>query len=107
MIEGVKLTLSNDTCRDNGKPYTVSLAEDVKESISVLRYGELILLVSHMRKCSCFNRYYAGWSDKVFGRTIDVGPTKLAYTLHQPVGVCGQIIPYAPISLHWYSFTDS
>jgi len=39
-------------------------------------------------------RYYAGWADKVYGRTIDVGPMKLAYTLHQPLGVCGQIIPW-------------
>ena len=43
-------------------------------------------------------RYYAGWADKIYGRTIDVGPTKLAYTLHQPIGICGQIIPYVLIS---------
>lgn len=33
------------------------------------------------------DRYYGGWADKIEGRTIDVGPSKLAYTLHQPVGV--------------------
>jgi aldehyde dehydrogenase (NAD+) len=37
-------------------------------------------------------RYYAGLADKIFGQTIDqFGDEKLAYTLHQPIGVCGQM----------------
>ncbi|KKY17994.1 putative aldehyde dehydrogenase [Phaeomoniella chlamydospora] len=60
---------------DNGKPYSVALAEDLGEVINVFRY-------------------YAGWADKLFGQTIPVGPKKFAYTLRQPVGVCGQIIPW-------------
>ncbi len=39
-------------------------------------------------------RYYAGFADKVHGKVIDTGPSRLAYTLHEPVGVCGQIIPW-------------
>jgi len=39
-------------------------------------------------------RYYAGFADKNFGQTIDVGPAKFAYTVKQPLGVCGQIIPW-------------
>ncbi|GAA5897737.1 hypothetical protein JCM6882_000081 [Rhodosporidiobolus microsporus] len=39
-------------------------------------------------------RYYAGWVGKVTGDTIEVGPTKQAYTLMDPIGVCGQIIPW-------------
>lgn len=57
-------------------------------------------------------RYYAGWADKIYGQTIDVGNAKLAYTKHEPLGmyapweylggkladgglgVCGQIIPW-------------
>ncbi len=39
-------------------------------------------------------RYYAGWADKVEGRTIPVRGNFLSYTLRQPVGVVGQIIPW-------------
>ncbi|WP_422930602.1 aldehyde dehydrogenase family protein [Singulisphaera sp. PoT] len=39
-------------------------------------------------------RYYAGWADKVEGRTIPVDGNFLSYTLRQPVGVVGQIIPW-------------
>lgn len=39
-------------------------------------------------------RYYAGYADKVFGQTISTTPEKFAYTLRQPVGVVGQIIPW-------------
>ncbi|GAA6017990.1 hypothetical protein JCM10207_002733 [Rhodosporidiobolus poonsookiae] len=39
-------------------------------------------------------RYYAGWAGKVTGDTIEVGPTKQAYTILDPIGVCGQIIPW-------------
>ncbi len=39
-------------------------------------------------------RYYAGWADKIEGRTIPVRGNFLCYTLRQPVGVVGQIIPW-------------
>jgi aldehyde dehydrogenase (NAD+) len=39
-------------------------------------------------------RYYAGWADKVEGRTVPVRGGFLSYTLRQPVGVVGQIIPW-------------
>ncbi|CAN5781996.1 hypothetical protein BH23PLA1_BH23PLA1_24750 [soil metagenome] len=38
-------------------------------------------------------RYYAGWADKIEGRTLPVPGDFLSYTLRQPVGV-GQIIPW-------------
>ena len=46
-----------------------------------------------------FLRYMAGWATKIEGRTLDVsiGIPNMefqAYTLRQPVGVCGQIIPW-------------
>jgi aldehyde dehydrogenase (NAD+) len=50
-----------------GKPYDVVLGEDVAETVSVFRY-------------------YAGWADKIYGQTIDVGNAKLAYTKHEPLG---------------------
>ncbi|KAJ0420512.1 aldehyde dehydrogenase [Aspergillus carlsbadensis] len=60
---------------DNGKPYAQALAEDVSEVVAVFRY-------------------YGGWADKIRGETIDTGDAKLAYTRREPVGVCGQIIPW-------------
>lgn len=60
---------------DNGKPYNVALTENVPEVVNVLRY-------------------YGGYADKNFGQVIDVGPAKFAYTVKEPLGVCGQIIPW-------------
>ena len=60
---------------DNGKPYTASYSVDVCESIKVLRY-------------------YAGWADKNHGKVLPFDGDFFAYTRHEPVGVCGQIIPW-------------
>jgi aldehyde dehydrogenase (NAD+) len=60
---------------DNGKPYAVARAADVPLSIA------------------CY-RYYAGWADKVHGKTIPINGNYFCYTRHEPVGVVGQIIPW-------------
>jgi aldehyde dehydrogenase (NAD+) len=60
---------------DNGKPYTVAKAVDVAASIG------------------CY-RYFAGWADKVHGKTIPIDGNFFCYTRHEPVGVVGQIIPW-------------
>lgn len=39
-------------------------------------------------------RYYAGWADKIEGKVVPVRGNFLSYTLRQPVGVVGQIIPW-------------
>ncbi|TIA93546.1 hypothetical protein E3P81_00862 [Wallemia ichthyophaga] len=40
-------------------------------------------------------RYYAGWADKIHGQTLEGhAPTKMSFTLHEPVGVVGQIVPF-------------
>lgn len=39
-------------------------------------------------------RYYGGWADKIEGKTIDVAPNMFHYTKPEPIGVCGQIIPW-------------
>ena len=46
-----------------------------------------------------FFRYMAGWATKIEGKTLDVslgmpGEEYQAYTLRQPVGVVGQIVPW-------------
>jgi acyl-CoA reductase-like NAD-dependent aldehyde dehydrogenase len=38
--------------------------------------------------------YYAGWATKVSGSTVPVRPELLNYTLAEPYGVVGQIIPW-------------
>src|SRR5579883_1834429 len=45
-------------------------------------------------------RYYAGWPTKVYGETNPSDPSMFNYTLREPVGVCGQIIPWnAPLGM--------
>ena len=39
-------------------------------------------------------RYYGGWADKNHGKVIEVDSSKLHYTREEPIGVCGQIIPW-------------
>lgn len=38
-------------------------------------------------------RYYAGWIDKLDGRTIPTD-SSFAYTVREPIGICGIIIPW-------------
>ena len=46
-------------------------------------------------------RYYAGLADKIYGRTVEIGPAERrvhGYTLREPIGVVGAIIPWnAPL----------
>ncbi|KJZ80481.1 Aldehyde dehydrogenase [Hirsutella minnesotensis 3608] len=39
-------------------------------------------------------RYYGGWTDKIYGKTLDVSTDHFNYTRREPIGVCGQIIPW-------------
>ena len=75
LVEQHKETLATIETWDNGKPYGESLNGDVQEVLHTLRY-------------------YAGWADKIHGQTIGTTRDKLAYTLRQPIGVVGQIIPW-------------
>ena len=61
--------------RDNGKPYSDSFNVD------------LALVIK------CF-RYYAGWCDKIQGKTIPIDGPYFCYTRHEPIGIVGQIIPW-------------
>jgi phenylacetaldehyde dehydrogenase len=63
---------------DNGKPVTVARVADVPNTIDMFRY-------------------MAGWATKIEGNTITLsgqGDKFFAYTLREPVGVVGQIIPW-------------
>jgi betaine-aldehyde dehydrogenase len=60
---------------DNGKP--------IKET----SYVDLPQVVENFE-------YFAGWATKIEGETIPVPGQMFNYTLREPVGVCGQIIPW-------------
>jgi len=46
-------------------------------------------------------RYYGGWADKIEGKVIDTNTDTFAYTRQEPIGVCGQIIPWNFPMLMW------
>ncbi|MHC4088858.1 MAG: aldehyde dehydrogenase family protein [Planctomycetota bacterium] len=63
---------------NNGKPVREVLAADIPLVVETFRY-------------------YAGWADKIHGETIPVDDKMgrfFCYTRREPVGVCGQIIPW-------------
>ena len=60
---------------DNGKPVSVAKRVDVAKAVA------------------CY-RYFAGWADKVQGKTIPIDGDFFCYTRHEPIGVVGQIIPW-------------
>ncbi|OWY99597.1 Aldehyde dehydrogenase [Phytophthora megakarya] len=50
--------------------------------------------VLDVQACANVLRYYAGWADKIHGSTVPISGPYLCYTKQEPVGVCGQIIPW-------------
>ncbi len=61
---------------DNGKP------------VKLARRVDVALAAEHVR-------YFAGWPTKIEGETLPVAqPDMHCYTRKEPVGVCGQIIPW-------------
>src|ERR1051326_1305310 len=75
LIERDAAQLAELETRDNGKP--------IKEST----YIDLPGVVENFE-------YFAGWATKIEGETIPVPGQMFNYTLREPVGVCGQIIPW-------------
>lgn len=75
LIERDRNYLASLETLDNGKPYGISYAVDI----------ELVL------KCI---RYHAGWANKRGGKVVPIDGNFFSYVRHEPVGVCGQIIPW-------------
>jgi acyl-CoA reductase-like NAD-dependent aldehyde dehydrogenase len=76
LVERHSAELAELESLDNGKPVGLAKAVDVR------------LTVEHLR-------YFAGWPTKIVGETIPVTwPNAFCYTRKEPVGVCGQIIPW-------------
>ncbi|KAF2447935.1 aldehyde dehydrogenase, allergen Cla h 10 [Karstenula rhodostoma CBS 690.94] len=46
-------------------------------------------------------RYYGGWADKIEGKVVDTTPDTFNYIKKEPIGVCGQIIPWNFPLLMW------
>ncbi|KAH7145509.1 aldehyde dehydrogenase domain-containing protein [Dactylonectria estremocensis] len=74
LVEASTKTFASIDTWNNGKRFS-SAAGDVSELTGVLRY-------------------YAGYADKVFGQVINTTENKFSYTSREPIGVCGQIIPW-------------
>jgi len=53
-------------------------------------------------------RYYAGWADKIVGDTLPVEGPFLAYTLREPIGVVGAIVPWNfPLNIASWKFAPA
>jgi aldehyde dehydrogenase (NAD+) len=75
LIEQNQEELAQLETLDNGKPLNDSMNADLPLTIA------------------CY-RYYAGWADKIHGKTIPINGPFFCYTRHEPVGVAAQIIPW-------------
>jgi len=75
LIEQHATELAELETADNGKP--------IKESL----YVDLPQVAENFE-------YFAGWTTKIEGETIPVPGQMFNYTLREPLGVCGQIIPW-------------
>lgn len=59
----------------NGKTFKEARYDDLPESADVFDY-------------------YAGWTDKFYAESVPVDPPFVNYTVHEPVGVVGLIVPW-------------
>lgn len=79
LIERDAAELAVLECIDNGKPATLTQVVEIEGSIKTFRY-------------------FAGWPTKFGGETLPVSPRSgakiLNYTVREPVGVCGLIVPW-------------
>lgn len=66
-----------DICETNKELLAAVESLDNGKSISMAR-GDVGAVVGCLR-------YYAGWSDKIEGKTLDINPNQLNYTRQEPV----------------------
>ncbi|XP_010012153.1 PREDICTED: retinal dehydrogenase 2 isoform X2 [Nestor notabilis] len=75
LVERDRAVLATMESLNSGKPFLQAFYVDLQGVIKTLRY-------------------YAGWADKIHGMTIPVDGDYFTFTRHEPIGVCGQIIPW-------------
>lgn len=81
LIEQNSETLAAIESMDNGKSLFCSR-------------GDVALVSKYLRSCG-------GWADKIYGQVIDTGNDHFSYSVREPLGVCGQIIPWNFPLLMW------
>lgn len=80
----------------------LKLADLIDENVEELAYldaldaGKLFFLgkIQDIPSSAETYRYYAGAADKIHGETLKMSRELQAYTLHEPIGVVGHIIPW-------------
>lgn len=71
-------------------------------SVESLDNGKSITMAKgDVKACVGCLRYYGGWSDKIHGKVITTQEGTFSYTKREPIGVCGQIIPWNFPLLMW------
>ncbi|CAG60793.1 ALD5 [Nakaseomyces glabratus] len=81
LVEANLETLAGIDSLDNGKSLLCSRAD-------------VALVAKYLRSCG-------GWADKIYGDVIDTGKSHFTYSVKEPLGVCGQIIPWNFPLLMW------
>lgn len=75
LIEANKEWLGYFETLNNGKPISATHAEDIPFTVSILRH-------------------FAGYADKIKGKTLQMSHPFVGLTIKEPIGVVGQIIPW-------------
>ena len=76
-----------DLLRDNVEEVAILETLDNGKPIFESRYVDVPMVADVFQ-------YYAGWADKVHGEVIPVSGNALDYTLREPLGVVGAIVPW-------------
>jgi len=88
IVDSKREILASLEAHDSGKPRDTNAIYDIDEVIDMLKY-------------------LAGWADKLTGKTIPTNPEKFAYTIHEPLGVVGCIIPFNyPLAMFAWKLTS-
>uniref|UniRef100_A0A3Q3NGP4 Aldehyde dehydrogenase 1 family, member A2 n=1 Tax=Labrus bergylta TaxID=56723 RepID=A0A3Q3NGP4_9LABR len=75
LVERDSVYLATIESLNSGKPFLPTLFVDLQGTIKTLRY-------------------FAGYADKIHGTSIPMDGEYLTFTRYEPIGVCGQIIPW-------------
>jgi len=75
---------------------------DLLASVEALDNGKAQAMAKvDISMCAGCLRYYGGWADKIEGKVVDTTPDTFNYIKKEPIGVCGQIIPWNFPLLMW------
>ena len=72
---------------DEGRPVIALESTNAGKPIASVRRQDMPAAIDTLR-------YYAGWTDKIIGQVIPARTDALTYTVREPVGVVGAIVPW-------------